>query len=81
MTAVAWAVAGFVAGTVALRSLVGRCIRAAEHAETGCSDEELEAMLDAACVRHRAGRQRWTVYDQRMYDFDVRCMRERGDLR
>jgi hypothetical protein len=84
MTAVAWtlvAVAGFLAGATALGALVERCIRTAEDVETGCSDEELEAMLDAACVRRPAGRRRWTEQDQRCYEFDVKCMRERGDLR
>jgi hypothetical protein len=82
VTAVAWtlvAVAGFLAGTAALGALVGRCIRVAEHAESGCSDEELEAMVDAACVRHPAGRRRWTAYDDRMLERELRLHMQRGE--
>jgi hypothetical protein len=82
MTTVAWTlavVAGFLAGTTALGALVGRCIRVVEHAETGCSDEELEAMVDAAQVRHPAGRRRWTAYDDRMLERELRMHSQRGE--
>jgi hypothetical protein len=75
VTTLLYIVSGVATGTLALMWLASRAVAALERAEATI-DEDLEAVIDAAQVRHPAGRGRWTAHDDRMLARE--CRLERG---